>query len=88
MTRTEQARKAIEGATRDLPANTPLEDRVAIVDAAYPFGLRDHHPYECWLKERSKYLKRFGWQPAKGRPRKAHETALSRAKRLTMEAGR
>lgn len=26
---------------------------IAAIDDAYPFGSREHHPYQCWLKERN-----------------------------------
>ncbi len=47
----------------DLPASMPLADRIAAVDAAYPFGERTHFPYKAWLAERRKYLTKFGYQP-------------------------
>lgn len=33
---------------------TPSE-RLALIDAAYPFGERKYHPYKIWLAERRRY---------------------------------
>jgi hypothetical protein len=64
---------AIDAATRDLPADTPLDERVRIVDAAYPFGERRHHPYRIWLECRRVYLSRFGWRSPRRLTREREE---------------
>jgi hypothetical protein len=46
-----------------LPETITLAERTAAIDAAYPFGERAMHPYKQWLKERRKYLCRYGHQP-------------------------
>lgn len=41
-------------ATRDaILTNAEL---LKLVDAAYPFGEREHHPYKVWLSERRKLI--------------------------------
>lgn len=37
-------------------AGKPAIERVAAVDAAYPFGERAHHPYKQWLQVRRQIL--------------------------------
>jgi len=53
---TEAAWDTIDGVHRDLPGGVSIKDRTKAIDAAYPFGLRAHHPYKCWLRARKKYL--------------------------------
>lgn len=62
----DRAVSAIHEATRLLPDGIPLGKRVKIVDAAYPFGSRDHFPYKMWLKARYAYLQGFGYQKRGG----------------------
>lgn len=52
----------IREATKDLPIDTPLQERMKIVDAAYPFGERSMFPYKMWLKARRQYLGKFGYR--------------------------
>ncbi len=59
----ERARETIARVHGGLPLDAPLAERTAAVDAAYPFGIRDHHPYKIWLRERRAYLSKFGYQP-------------------------
>lgn len=33
-----------------------LEERLAAIDAAYPFGERAHYPYKMWLLERRAWI--------------------------------
>jgi hypothetical protein len=51
----------IRKATLSLPADMPLAERAKVVDAAYPFGAREHFPYKMWLKARYGYLRHFGY---------------------------
>jgi hypothetical protein len=44
-----------------LPSGATLDERKAAVDAAYPFGPREYHPYKEWLKVRADYLQLFGY---------------------------
>ena len=37
-----------------------VEQIRAAVDAAYPFGQREYHPYKQWLKARREMFSRFG----------------------------
>lgn len=62
------ARKVIEQALCDGRA-AGLEGKalVAFVDARYPFGLRELHPYKIWLNERA--LRVFGVKRPMSRPR-------------------
>jgi len=46
-----------------LDGQTPLAERIKAIDAAYPFGERKYFPYKAWLKERKRYLMRFGFLP-------------------------
>lgn len=54
----------ITGVIRDNPGVTG-KALFALVDAAYPFGLREHHPYKMWLRERRRLL---GAHPRKTKP--------------------
>lgn len=56
------AEHVIHQVDQALPTDAPLADRVKAIDAAYPFGVRDHHPYKIWLDCRRKYLGRHGYQ--------------------------
>ena len=38
----------------------PAKERIKAVDDAYPFGLREYHPYKQWLKVRRELLSREG----------------------------
>ncbi len=60
---TAAAREVIACVHQKLPEDATLADRIAAVDAAYPFGDRDHWPYKGWLKARREYLCRFGYVP-------------------------
>ena len=57
----DSARAAIALATKDLPADTTLDERMKVVDAAFPFGSREMWPYKAWLKARRQYLAPFGY---------------------------
>lgn len=41
------------------------------IDAAYPFGSRDHFPYKAWLAERREFFTRHGL------PRKENKAKLA-----------
>lgn len=71
------ARQTIEKVASALPADCTLEERTKAIDAAYPFGTREHWPYTAWLKARRAYLGRYGYK-AKGQPR---PTLLDRMER-------
>lgn len=66
------ARSRIAEVHRRLPDGATLDERKAAVDAAYPFGIRWNHPYKVWLRERKRYLARFGY----GRKAKEEKGAL------------
>jgi hypothetical protein len=55
----ERARKAIEQAHAALPEGVSFKDRKRAIDAVYPFGERQYHPYKQWLKERRAYLLKY-----------------------------
>ena len=62
------ARQRIEAVAGTLPDDMPLKDRTAAIDAAYPFGAREHWPYRAWCKARRAYLGRFGLKPRGPKP--------------------
>ena len=68
---------AIDAADKTVPEGASLKDRMKIIDAAYPFHERAHHPYKAWLKARKTYELRHG-----GKARSAHSafSPLERAK--------
>lgn len=51
----ERARDAI---TASLAATIgqPVAARIAALDAVYPFGPREYHPYKIWLSERKRAI--------------------------------
>ena len=59
----EASRCAIAAVHDRLPEGVTLAERVAAIDAAYPFGERSFWPYKAWLKARRGYLLNFGWRP-------------------------
>lgn len=59
---TQEANATIAAVHARLPAGASLEERKAAVDAAYPFGARELHPYNIWLRERRNYLAKFGYR--------------------------
>ena len=63
----EKSAAVIAGVHAALPDDAPLTDRTKAVDAAYPFGSREYYPYKAWLKARTAYLSRFGYQK-RGKP--------------------
>lgn len=62
-----RARAAIERAIAEhneqpSPPAEPATDRAALIkriDAAYPFGPRQYHPYKMWLEERRRAIARI-----------------------------
>jgi hypothetical protein len=57
---------------------------IALVDAAYPFGPREHHPYKAWLAERRLLI-----VDLEDVPRSAEESnAIEVANDMMEEAGR
>lgn len=62
MTWTATARAAIAAVHENLAPDVSLDTRVKAIDAAYPFGAREHFPYKAWLKARAAYLGQFGYQ--------------------------
>ena len=69
MSRADTARAAIWRAHDTLPEAATLKARKAAIDAAYPFGEREHHPYKVWLKERRAYLARYGYGKKAAEPK-------------------
>ena len=78
MTWRDEAWEAINRVDQQLPAAATLAERTAAIDAAYPFGARDWHPYRQWLKARRSYLARYGYR---GRGSAAAESPLERLMR-------
>ncbi len=55
------ARRLMQGIVREYLAvdgKLVIDDDklIARVDAAYPFGARERHPYSCWLEERKRLI--------------------------------
>jgi hypothetical protein len=73
-----EAAAVIREAHKTVPEGATLKERAAIIDAAYPFGPRQYHPYKMWLKERAEYLRAYGYRP---KPRAIQETPLERLMR-------
>lgn len=64
MTWRERAWKYIAAATKDLPADMPLKDRMKVVDDACPAGWRTTSwGRKSWQKARREYLIPFGYKP-------------------------
>lgn len=63
----DMAHRAIAEVHKTLPQGATLTERMAAVDAAYPFGQRAYSPYKTWLRARREYLCRYGYVP-KGKP--------------------
>lgn len=42
-----------------LPADAPYSMRVSALKRGYPFGERRYWPYQAWLTERRRYLRRY-----------------------------
>lgn len=74
----QQAATAIRQAHSLVPNDATLKERMAVIDAAYPFGTREYHPYKMWLKERAEYLRAYGYKP---KSKALHETPLERLMR-------
>jgi len=55
-----EADATIAGVHSLLPFDVSLSDRTKAIDAAYPFGVRQYHPYKIWLDARAKYLVQYG----------------------------
>ena len=73
-----EAAAAIRKAHAAVPKDADLKARMAIIDAAYPFGPREYHPYKMWLKERAEYLYAYGYKP---KSKKLAESPLERLMR-------
>jgi len=64
MTWREEAAAIIADATRALPDDTPLRDRMKAVDAARPDGwMHMSWPQKAWQAARRDYLVRYGYKP-------------------------
>lgn len=57
------------------------ERLLSAVDAAYPFGPREHYPYRAWLKARAHLCRVFGLAPPRRSPQ-GRIAILARAERL------
>lgn len=58
------ARSAIQGAIASLPPDCDRTELKKAIDAAYPFGSRENHPYKIWLSERKAFFIQLGIIPA------------------------
>jgi hypothetical protein len=59
----DRARQTIAQIHAGLPNDVTLEERMAAVDAAYPFLRRAHYPYQVWCLIRRQYLIPYGYVP-------------------------
>jgi hypothetical protein len=59
----DEAWRVINEVDGSLPATATLDERKAALRAAYPFGLRQYHPYKQWCKAQRIYLARFDRRP-------------------------
>lgn len=59
----ERTRATINAVDQSLPADATRDQRIAAVDAAYPFLRRAHYPYQVWCRVRRNYLSKFGFAP-------------------------
>ena len=55
----ERAREVIAAVDASLPADATFAERKKAVQAAYPFGPRQYHPYKQWCKAQREYLARI-----------------------------
>ena len=63
MTWREQAWAIIREAVRDMPDDTPLDQRIKVVDAARPHWVSASWPRQAWQRARREYLVCYGYQP-------------------------
>lgn len=63
MTWREKASEVIFEAVRDLPAETPLKERMRIVDAARPHWGGASWPRKAWQAARRAHLVQYGYRP-------------------------
>lgn len=56
----QMAVEAINVALKVLPENATSDEKKKAIDAAYPFGPRQYHPYKIWLKRRKEALAQIG----------------------------
>lgn len=62
------------------------KDRVAYVDAQYPFGMRRYHPYKMWLKARKEMVPELR-VPSKSAQRRYYEMLAERGQMTIGQAG-
>lgn len=61
-------------------------DLKKMIDAAYPFGQRQYHPYKIWLSERKAALKGTQWEPKKRPLSPEDQSRAAQQRRLYEEA--
>lgn len=76
MTWRDQAAEIIREATRDLPADTPLKERIKVVDAARPHWGGCSWPRKAWQQVRREYLVLYGYKPRTKRRQEREAAAL------------
>ncbi len=54
-----RARAKIAEIHAALPADAPFSMRVSALRRGYPFGERRYWPYQAWLQERRRYLRKY-----------------------------
>lgn len=70
--------ETIRKATKDLPADFPLTDRIKVVDAARPQQgfMSASWPQKAWQAARRDYLVPFGYEPRTKRARQLREAVI------------
>ena len=58
-----KARSVIAKLDADMPEKLTFQERKKLVQAAYPWGARENHPYKAWCKAQREYLARFDNRP-------------------------
>lgn len=76
MTWREEAAAIIAEATRGLPADMPLNERMKVVDAARPHWGGCSWPRKAWQAARRDYLVRFGYRPRTKKAKAQRDAAL------------
>lgn len=76
----DQAKYVIRKTHEAMPEDISFADRKKAIHDAYPFGMREYHPYKMWCKAQREYLN--AWNPDRGkiRPRQLPPDGLFGAK--------
>jgi hypothetical protein len=78
MTRREYIQNVLQEVFLALPDDATEKEVRQAVSAAFPFGIRSHHPYKIWLDESRKWLDRRFPENKKARDRKKLQEELAK----------